>query len=139
MQQHATPRWTPPSPTNPGRNYNPFEHAEALGIQVLFRPIRAANEMWLPEHNTIIIKSGMRSVHTRSALAHGVAHAELGHVDENPKHEVLADRLAADNLIDLDDCRRHMRWAVSTAQLAAELEVTTRLLQVFLNSHRLAG
>lgn len=130
----------PPSLTRPkGRDYDPYEHADALGIQVLYRPLRASNELWLPDYKTIIVESSLRAVHRRNVLAHGVAHAALGHVDDRPKHEVQADRYAAENLIDLDECRQLMRWTPDAARLAAELEVTGRVLRVFLNVHRLAG
>ncbi len=64
-----------------GKAYDPYEHADALGLQVIFRTIRTANELWMPEYRTIVIKSGMRAVHQRNALAHGIGHADLGHED----------------------------------------------------------
>lgn len=136
--QQPTPKWTLTSPTR-GRAYDPYEHAESAGIQVLFRPIRTANELWLPEHQTLVIRESMRSVHRRSACAHGLAHALLGHRDDRPKHEVQADRLAAENLIDHDEIMDAMRWVPDPARLAQELAVTGRLLRVYLNVHRLAG
>lgn len=119
--------------------YDPYAHAEQLGIEVIHRPIRTANGLWLPDHNTIVIRSGMRAVHDRSALAHELGHAVLGHRDDRPKHEVLADRYAATNLIDLDECRRLLKWVPDSARLAQELEVSTRLLRVFLNVNHLAA
>lgn len=119
--------------------YDPYEHAERLGIEVIHRPIRAATGYWYPEHKTIVIRTGMRAVHDRSTLAHELAHAELGHVGDSPKHEVMADRLAASNLIDYDECQRTMRWAPDAHRLALELGVSTRLMRVFLNVHQLAG
>jgi Zn-dependent peptidase ImmA (M78 family) len=119
--------------------YDPYEHAEALGITVVHAPIRTAHELWLPDRNTIVVRSGLRRVHDRSALAHGVAHAVLGHEDDRPKHEVQADRLAAANLIDLDECLELMKWTPDCARLARELDVSTRLARVFLLTHQLAG
>jgi hypothetical protein len=137
MTPNSTP--TNPIPSERGRGYDPFAHADALGINVLLRPIRTANELWLPEHHTLVIKSGMRALHQRNAAAHGVAHAVLGHPDDRPKHETQADRYAASNLIDLDECRELMKWTPDCHRLAAELGVTTRLMRVFLNVHHLAG
>lgn len=119
--------------------YDPYDHAAQLGLTVLHRPIRAAHEMWLPEHNTIVIRSGLRAVHDRSALAHGVAHAEYGHERSGPKEETQADRRAAERLIDLGQCVELMKWAPDCHVLARELGVTTRLTRVFLNVHRLAA
>lgn len=141
MQQWTTPNSTPTNQTtySRGREYDPYAHAELLGISVLLRPIRTANELWLPEHHTLVIKSGMRAVHQRNAAAHGIAHAVLGHPDDRPKHETQADRYASENLIDLDECRELMKWTPDCHRLAAELGVTTRLMRVFLNVHHLAG
>lgn len=119
--------------------YDPYRHAEELGIEVVHRPIRAAQGYWYPDHKVIVIREGMRAVHDRTTLAHEIAHAVLGHRDDRPKHEVQADRLAAANLIDLDHCVEMMRWATDTHKLALELGVTTRLVRVFLDANRLAG
>jgi Zn-dependent peptidase ImmA (M78 family) len=119
--------------------YDPYEHAEELGIDVIHRKIRTANGLWIPEHNLIVIREGMRVVHDRSTLAHEIAHAVLGHHDDRPKHEILADRLAASNMIDLTECLEVMAWAPDSARLANELGVSTRLLRVFLNRNRLAA
>lgn len=133
--------WIPTNqrPLETGRGYDPYQHAEEMGIQVLIRPIRTANELWLPEHATLLIKSGMRAAHQRAATAHGLAHALLGHPDDRPKYEIQADRVAADNLIDLDECIELMKSVPDHHKLAIELGVTTRLMRMFLNVHRLAG
>lgn len=115
-----------------GKAYNPFEHAELLDIQVLFRPIRTANELWLPEYRTIVIKSGMRVVHQRNALAHGIGHADLGHEDDRPKHEHQADRYASLYLIHPDEFAAAAEWNDDLARLSEELGVTRRLLDAYL-------
>jgi Zn-dependent peptidase ImmA (M78 family) len=139
-QQWLTRNSTRTSPITPkARDYDPFAHAEALGIEVIYRPLTTANELWLPDHHTLVIKEGMRQVHRRNACAHGVAHAALAHRDSRPKHEIQADRYASENLIDYDELVELMKWTPDSARLANELGVTTRLLRVFLNVHRLAG
>lgn len=119
--------------------FDPYAAAEQRGIDVIHRPIRTANGMWLPDHNLIVIRSGMRAVHDRSTLAHELAHAVLGHRDDRPKHEVMADRYAAEAMIDYDECVDTMRWCPDAHKLATELGVSTRLLRVYLNVHRLAS
>jgi hypothetical protein len=140
VQQPETRRWTATShpPRERGRAYDPWAHAEELGLQVLERPIRTGNELWLPRVHTLVIKQGMRVVHKRNALAHGIAHAELGHDDDRPKHEQQADRYAANNLILLDEFRDVMKWAADFEQLTAELGVTRRLAHAFLQQHQSA-
>lgn len=140
MRQRGISKWTQTNQTQPrGHDYDPYEHAERLGINVIFRPLRTANELWLPDHHTIVVKEGMRAVHRRNACAHGVAHAALGHRDDRPKHEAQADRYAAERLIDPDHLEDLMRWVPDVGRLASELGVTGRLLRVYLNVHRLAG
>jgi Zn-dependent peptidase ImmA (M78 family) len=120
-------------------DYDPYLDAEQLGIEVIHRPIRTANGFWIPDRNLIVIRAGMRAVHDRSSLAHELAHAALGHRNSSPKAEVQADRLACSKLIDLDECREAMKWAPDAHRLAAEMGVSTRLMRVFLNVHRLAA
>lgn len=141
MQLPGIENWIQTNLTSPepGRGYDPYAHADTLGINVIVRPIRTANELWLPGHHTLVIKSGMRATHQRTACAHGVAHALLGHEDDRPKHELQADRIAANNLIDLDECRELIKWTPDCHRLANELGVTTRIMRLFLNVHRLAG
>ncbi len=115
-----------------GRAYDPFEHADLLGVQVIFRRIRTANELWMPEFNTLVIKDGMRAVHQRNAAAHGVEHAALAHPDDRPKYEAQADRMAAVYLIDPAELRDISRWADGDqALIAEELGVTRRLLAAY--------
>lgn len=129
-----TRRQRPTSLTLPrGRAYNPWDHAEALGIQVIERPIRTANELWMPEYFTIVIRSGLRAIHKRTALAHGIGHVELGHVDDRPKHEHQADRFASLYLIHPREFEEVARWAQDdVALICAELGITTRVLDAFL-------
>lgn len=118
--------------------YDPYEHAEELGIEVRVVPLRTANGYWYPDHNVIALRSGMKARYLRSTLAHEIAHALLGHVDQTRKNEVMADRCAAENLIGYDQCLDAMKWANDFHQLALELDVTPRLLRVYLNVHDLA-
>jgi Zn-dependent peptidase ImmA (M78 family) len=109
-----------------------------MGIEVIERPIRTANGLWIPDHNLIVIKSNMRAVHKRTTLAHELGHVCLGHRDDRPKHEVLADRFAAERLIDHDKLVELGEWIEHPAKLAAELGVTNRILRVYLNMSGLA-
>lgn len=118
--------------------YDPYLHAESLGIDVIERPIRTANGLWIPDHNLIVLKSGMRAIHKRTTLTHELGHACLGHRDDRPKHEVLADRFAAARLIDHDHLLELGGWIEHPARLAEELGVTNRILRVYLNMSGLA-
>lgn len=132
MQPSPTPNWTPSTPFPRGRAYDPWEHAAALGISVIERPLEDVHELWFPDLMLIVLKSGMRPAHLRNALAHGVAHAALGHRDDRPKHERQADRFAARQLIDAEELRRITAWAHDPGQVVAELGITRRLLLAYL-------
>lgn len=133
MPQPEIPRWTQTSLLHRrGLAYDPWEHADAMGIQVMERPLRTANELWLPEHSTIVIKSGMRAVHKRTALAHGIGHAALAHEDDRPKFENQADRYATLYLIHPDELDAVRQWTLDLPTIAVELGVTARLLAAYL-------
>lgn len=117
-----------------GRRYDPWEHADLLGIQVVVRPLRTANELWLPEYHTLCVNSRLRAAHQRGALAHGVAHAALAHSDDRPKHEHQADRFAARNLICPDELADLYKWCPDEQRIVTELGVTTRLFRAYVTS-----
>lgn len=119
-----------------GTNYDPHQHAEELGIEVVYDRLRTCNGLWVPDFNTIILQPRMKVIQERSVLAHEIAHASLGHRDSRPKHEVLADKFAAEHLIDRLRFEELVTWTPDTARLSLELGVTTKLMQVYLNVHR---
>lgn len=114
-----------------GLRYDPYEHAEALGIEVIHRPIKSACGLWLPDHNLIVIRSGMRRIHDRSTLAHEIAHAELGHTDDRPLHEKRADMFAAEYLVAEPEARRAAAIVPDIHGLAFELCVSVRILSAW--------
>ncbi len=139
MQQPQTPSSNRTSLRLPrGRAYDPWEHADAIGLQVIVRPIRTANEMWLPEHNTIVVRSGLRAAHQRVALTHGIGHADLGHEDDRPKHEHQADRYASLYLIEPAELLDLTLWSDDVDKIAGELGVTRRVLDAYLGFRRSA-
>lgn len=120
------------NPTTPrGRAYDPWHHADQLGIEVVVRTLRTAHGLWLPEHNTILIHSRLRSGAQRLILSHEVGHAALAHPDDRPKHEVQADRFAARNLICPDELEDLYKWCPDEQRIIQELGVTTRLFRAF--------
>lgn len=119
--------------------YNPYEHAEQLGIKVIHRALTVDNARWLPDKNAIVVRTGLPAIGDRSALAHEVGHAVYGHASDSVKNENQADRFAAVNLIDFEECLDAMRATPDEYKVALELGVTRRILRAFLNLHRLAG
>lgn len=111
--------------------YDPHSHAERLGIEVSYRPLaHGLDGLWCPDYSLILLRPRMRSVVERCTLAHEIGHALLGHVDTKTKHEVLADRIAAQLLIPPTDITSAARGSDSAAAIARELGVTEHLLGV---------
>lgn len=117
--------------------YDPYQHAEQLGVRVVHRRLTTGTGLWVPDLGTIFIQDGMRVVHDRSALAHELGHADLGHRDDRPKHEVMADRYAAENMVDPVQLVDLMAWTPDASRWAHEMGVTTRLIRVYCNLHRI--
>lgn len=118
-----------------GAEYDPHEHAEQLGVHIVYGLLRTGYGLWVPDRCMIILLPRMRVIQERSVLAHECAHAALAHRDNRPKHEVLADRYAAEHLIDHARFGELVTWIPDAARLSLELGVTTKLMQVYLNVH----
>ncbi|PPG38638.1 ImmA/IrrE family metallo-endopeptidase [Rathayibacter sp. AY2B5] len=118
--------------------YDPYEHADRLGILVLHGRIRSANGLWLPDERVIILKRGLRAWHERQTLAHELGHVCLGHAETTPRIERLADRWAARKLIAPDHLADVARMSPDPGVWALELGVTDHLLELYLRDHRTA-
>ncbi len=112
-------------------DYDPFEHAERLGVEVVYGRIRSTNALWVPERRTIIMKRGLRRLVERSALAHELGHVCLGHRDDRPRHEILADRWAAQHLITPKRLAEVMAETEDPGTWCVELDVTPHMLETY--------
>lgn len=117
-----------------GRAYDPWEHADALGIPVFVRRLRTANGRWFPEYGEIIISDRLRARDQRLVLAHELGHGVLQHPDDRPKHEKQADQFAARNLICPEELADLYEWCPDERQIIAELGVTTNLFRAYVLS-----
>lgn len=117
-----------------GRAYDPWEHAELLGIEVVVRRLRTANGRWFPEYGQILISDKLRVGQQRLVLSHEIGHGALMHPDDRPKHENQADQFAAQNLICPDELADLYEWAPDERKIVAELGVTTRLFRAYVLS-----
>ena len=114
-----------------GRAYDPWAHAEHLGIEVIVRRLRTANGRWFPEYGQILISDRLRVSQQRLVLAHEIGHGVFGHTDERPKHERQADQFAARNLIDPEELADLYKWCPDEQRIVTELGVTTRLFRAY--------
>jgi hypothetical protein len=117
--------------------YDPYEHAGELGVRVIHRKLTTGTGLWAPDLGVVFIQERLRRVHDLSALAHELGHVDLGHRDDRPKHEVMADRYAANNMVDPEHLVDLMRWSPDPSRWAHEMGVSTRLIRVYWNLHRL--
>lgn len=111
--------------------YDPHDHAERLGIKVVYRKLTTGNGLWVPDLSAIFLQPRMRVVHERSVLAHELGHACLGHRDDRPKHELAADRFAARHLVDPDHLADVHRISTDPNVWANEIGVTLDLLETW--------
>jgi Zn-dependent peptidase ImmA (M78 family) len=123
----------------PGRSYDPFAHAEQLGVQVVYRRLRTANGLWVPDIRTIFLQTRMRALHERSVLSHELGHVCLGHRESNPRNELLADRWAARHLIDTDELHAAAQSTEDIGAWCHELNVSADILERYLTDIRRAS
>ena len=122
-------------PIATGRAYDPHEHADYLGINVVYRKLRTANGLWIPDIRTIFLQNRMRTIHERSVLTHELGHVCLGHRDSDPRSEMLADRWATRHLINPDELRAAALTSEDIGSWCHELNVSADILDRFLLDH----
>lgn len=122
--------------TRTGRSYDPYEHAANLGLNVVYRKLRAGNGLWIPEIRTIFLQRRLRAIHERSVLAHELGHVLLGHRESTPKNEIQADRWAARRLVDPQELRAAAATTHDIGQWCHELNVSADILERYLRDNR---
>lgn len=132
MQRTLTLRSDTTSPTTPrGRAYDPWAHADDLGIEVVVRRLRTAHGRWFPAYNQILISDRLRAGDQRLTLAHELGHGVHQHLDDRPKYEKQADQFAARHLICPDELADLYEWCPDEQRIVAELGITRRLFRAF--------
>ena len=119
-----------------GRGYDPHEHAWSLGVKVVYRPLRTANGLWIPDLNTIFLQTRMRAIHERSVLTHEIGHFWLGHTDATPRQEIQADRWASKKLIDIRELKTAAAANDDPGLWCHDLNVSPKILTQFMCDSR---
>ncbi|UCR89287.1 ImmA/IrrE family metallo-endopeptidase [Mycetocola spongiae] len=121
------------------QQYDPWNHAEKLGVSIIEWPLRTAKGMWVPEQRAIFIRPKMRSFVELSVLAHELVHAEYcdpaGH---HPKNEARANRIAAQRLINPREIAELLRLYPDGDRICRELGVTREIFQAYLDTGEVA-
>lgn len=119
-------------------HYDPYEHADRLGIRIIYRRLTTGNGLWLPDLGTIFLQRGLRRVHERSVLAHELGHFAYGHRTSTPRNERQADRFAARHLVDPDLLEDVQHDSGDPNVWANEVGVTLDLLETWFYTFRTA-
>ena len=114
--------------------YDPHVHAESLGLNVIYHPLKTSYGLWVPEKKMILIRPNLSGLIERSVLAHEIVHSEFDDRGNNPKQEARANRLAAQRLIDPKVLQQLLRIYPVNDIVCHELGVTRELLQAYLKA-----
>lgn len=115
--------------------YDPWEHADQLGIPIYRHPLRTAPGMWMPEHHAILLRPRLRAFEERCVLTHEIVHAEWGDTTGHTgKPEHRAHRITAERLVDPLELRALVRlYGHVDDRLCHELGVTREILTAALH------
>ncbi len=126
--------------------FHPWRELRALGEDVYLEfcdTPGGKHAWWSPAHDTFLMRRDLLQVERRCALAHELAHRTLRHSGQctypdarrqNKRQERIADVWAAERLIPLDLLAKHIAWTDDPDELADDLWVTRRLLDVRLET-----
>jgi hypothetical protein len=124
--------------TTTGLEYDPYQHADRLGVDVVYRKLRTGNGLWIPEIRTIFLQSRMRVIHERSVLTHELGHVCLGHSQPSERNELRADRWAVRQLIRDEEIAVVAAGSADPGVWCHELNVSADILERYLYDHRSA-
>jgi Zn-dependent peptidase ImmA (M78 family) len=115
--------------------YNPWLDAcqRYPEVHIEWHDIAPARAVWSRDHDIILINETITRAERRCALAHELAHLDVGDEPTSDcwfaaRQEQAADELAARRLVDLDDLARALTWCEDPRELAECLDVTLDVL-----------
>lgn len=115
--------------------FHPWRQLRALThVEVFFQHLTGNRRAATDGIEVIVMRPGLAQVQRRCALAHELAHIDLGHTGGcTPQEERQASELAARWLIDLNDLIDALRWSTHLAEVADELWVDEPTLRARLD------
>lgn len=117
--------------TIPARTTDLIEHAERLGLTVVWALDLPERGRYVPGVEVIALRHGMTERRTVSTLAHELGHARHGDWCSSPAAERRAWAHAARLLIDAGDYATAERLCSSRGGIAAELGVTVEVIDAY--------
>lgn len=122
--------------------YDPFAHAEALGLRVEYQSLRTSHGLLIPDRGLILLRPRMRAATERSVLAHEIEHHLRRHRRAFGVYELRqereADAGAAARLITPERWQEVTAWSDNPTEWAQELRVTGDLILAFMRVQRVA-
>jgi len=115
------------------RDYDPFEHAEALGAPVVFNntlphPLVAA---YSRRRGAIFVRPGQVHAIERCAVAHELVHWEHEDIGTTRTQEDRADRISTLRLIRPSRLRQAALTTPDLGMIALELQVTEKVMRLY--------
>jgi Zn-dependent peptidase ImmA (M78 family) len=119
--------------------YDPYQHADELGLQVEEQTLRTTHGLYIPGRDLIILRRGISQTAARCVLAHEIQHYLAGdrRVPSLPwtiRQERRADRAAARRLIDPNTLFDLQQSSDDPGVWAYELQVTGDILLAYLTA-----
>ncbi|UAJ78363.1 ImmA/IrrE family metallo-endopeptidase [Leifsonia sp. ZF2019] len=120
-------------------DYDPWVHAEDLGVPVIFRPDLPTPKMvacYSRRKQAIFVRPNQHFIVERCAIAHEIVHFENDDVGTTRTQEDRANRIAARRLIRASRIAELYGITDDPDRIALHLEVTERMLRVYFENHR---
>lgn len=130
MTATEQPRPSPPD----DEGYDPWQHAEQLGVPVVTNATMPEGGMvacYSRERDAIFLRPGLRHDVEKCALAHEIVHFEHGDIGFSPRQEERADRIAAGRLIHPSRLVAAATTTSDPGRIALELGVTEHILRSY--------
>ena len=121
-------------------DYDPWAHAEMLDLPVVFRDDLPDPEMvaaYSHAHRAVFMRTNLHGDVERCALAHEIVHYEHGDIGTTDAQEERANRIAARRLIRPWRLEELHPITDDPAVVALELNVTERIMRVYMRMLRL--
>jgi hypothetical protein len=119
-------------------DYDPWVHAEDLGIPVVMNDTMPRPQMvacFSSRRNAIFVRPNLHHAVERCAIAHEIVHFEYNDIGTTRRQEDRADRIAAQRLVRPSRLEEIGALSDDPGRLALELDVTERIMSVYMMSH----
>lgn len=118
-------------------SYNPWRDLRDRypDVHVELHAIAPAHAFWATGLGVILVDRDIDVAERRCALAHEIAHMDIGDRPTEDcwvsgRQETAADKLAARRLIEAHELAAVLNWCIDAREIADELDVTVEVLRL---------